>query len=138
GDVGEADRAVGAAHFERAAAIVDVALRAFERMRSDAQRLVEDLVAGAINRRSRHRRRARPPRPVAEGDLIRIALDEADIVDREGEPIGRDLTEWDLVPCPVRMAPRDHGHLAVAVHTHEGAFPTAVQAAALREIAARP
>ena len=83
-------------------------------------------------------RRARPPGPVAEGDLIRIALDEADIVDREAEAIGRDLTECDLVPLPVRMRPRNHGHLAVTVHAHEGAFPAAVQGAPLREIAARP
>ncbi len=70
--------------------------------------------------------------------MIRIALEQADIVDREAEAIARDLTECDLVPLPVRMRSRDHGHLAVAVHAHEGAFPAAVQAAPLREIAARP
>src|SRR6516162_9028791 len=138
GDVGEADRAIGAAHFEQAAAIVDVALRAFERMGGDTLRLDEDLVAGAVNCRSRHRYRARPPGAVAEGDLIRIALEEADIVDREAQAIGRDLTECDLVPLPVRMRPRNHGHLAVTMHAHEGAFPAAVQGAPLREIGARP
>src|SRR5262249_27395197 len=89
-------------------------------------------------KRSRHRRRARPPGPVAEGDLIRIALEQADVVNREAEAIGRDLTECDLVPLPVRMRPRNHGHLAITVHAHDGAFPAAVQAAPLREIAARP
>src|SRR5262245_28855925 len=35
------------------------------------------------------------------------------------------------------MTAGEHGHLAVAVHTHDGALPAAVQAAALGEIGAR-
>src|SRR5262249_5001508 len=48
------------------------------------------------------------------------------------------LAERDLVPLPVRMTAGKHGHLAVAVHPHDGALPAAVQAAALGKIGARP
>ena len=56
----------------------------------------------------------------------------------EAEPVGGDLAEGDVVALAVRMAAGEHRDLAVAVHAHHRAFPAAVQAAALGEVAARP
>src|SRR5262249_53912095 len=71
-------------------------------------------------------------------DLIGVAFDEADVLDWDSQAIGRDLAKRDLVPLSVRMTAGEHGHLAVAVHAHDGALPAAVQAAAPGEIGARP
>src|SRR5262249_43230371 len=133
-----ADGAIGAAHRERAMRIIDVALRAFQGMRGQLERLLPHPVAGAIDRRSRHRSRARAPGAVAEWDLIGIALDERDVFDRKAQPIGRDLRERDLVTLAVRMAAGEDRHFAVAVDAYGRALPAAVQAAAFCEIAARP
>src|SRR5215831_18410290 len=87
---------------------------------------------------ARDRGRARTPGAVAEREEVGVALDEADVLDRDSEAIGRDLAERDLVPLAVRMAAGEHGHLAVAVHAHDGALPAAMQAATLGKIGARP
>ena len=118
--------------------VVDVALRAFQHLRGKASRLGDDLVAGAIDRGSRDRGRARAPGAVAERDAIGVAFDEIDILDRQAQAIGGDLAERDLVPLPMGMAAGEDGHLAVAVDAHDGALPAAMQAATFGEIAARP
>src|SRR5262245_3022097 len=107
-------------------------------MRSDEPRLVQDLAGTVVDRGARDRGRARAPGAVAERDLVGIALKKANVLDRQPQAVGRDLAEGDLVPLPVRVTAREHGDLAVAVHAHDGAFPAAVQAAALGEVLARP
>src|SRR5262245_45192740 len=107
-------------------------------MGGDAPRLVQDLAGGVVDCRSRHRSRARTPGAVTERELIGIAFEQANIIDRQSQAVGRDLAEGDVVPLPVRVTAGEHGDLAVAVHAHEGAFPAAMQAAALGEVLARP
>src|SRR5262245_40154076 len=138
GDLGECHRPVAAAYLEDAAGVIEIVLLTFENMSSNAPRLVQDLAGGVVDCRSRDRSRACAPGAVTERDLIGIAFEQANIIDRQPQAVSRDLAEGDVVPLPVRVTARKHGDLAVAVHAHDGTFPAAMQAAALGEVAARP
>src|SRR5205814_4335633 len=97
----------------------------------------DDLVRGAIDRRPGYGHRSRAPSAVAERNPIGVAFDQLNVVDRQPETVRRDLAEGDFMALPVRMTAGKNRDLAIAMHPHHRAFPAAMQAATLGEVAAR-
>ncbi len=137
GDFGEAGAAIRAARGEVSLRVVHVGLGAIEDQCREALGFRQHLVGRAADRRAGDGGGARAPGSVAERDLVGVAFDDADVLDRQPEPVGRDLREGDVVALAVRVAASKHRRLAVAVHPDDRALPAAVQTAALGEVAAR-
>src|SRR3989454_10381763 len=82
---------------------------------------------------SRHLTMALPPThaerlpyvPYPERDLRGVAVDDLDLLHRDAELVGDELGERGLVPLPVRVRPRIHGHRARRVDAHLAGLPEA-------------
>jgi hypothetical protein len=67
-------------------------------MRGDCSRLDHDLLGREHHRRSAERRRTRAASPLADRDLVGIALDVLHLVGVHAEPVAQQLLEYRLVP----------------------------------------
>ena len=83
-------------------------------------------------RPARHRRGARATgADQAERRELRVAVDDADVLERDAELGRRDLRERRLVPLAVRRLGRDHREVAVGLEPRDRAL-------ARRKVQSRP
>ena len=111
----QADRPVGAGDAERAGLVFDIRFRRLQPVRRQGSALLDDDPARAENRRAGHVGRARAAVAASHGDLVRVALDEADAAARQVEAAGHDFREGGLVPLADMLRAGDEVHTAVAV-----------------------
>src|SRR5262249_5411841 len=81
------------------------------------------------DRGNTHRARARAVCAHAELHLLGVAVHDADVVERNAEPIGDDLRERGLVALTVRVAAGENLDRASRVDPHLGRLPQADAAA---------
>ena len=99
---------------------LDIRLRSLKEVRGDPLPLGDHLLHGVVDGRAAHRQGAGAVGAHPEGDLLRVAVHDLDLVDRDAELARDDLGERRLVPLAVavrsgvdRDAPgRVHAHLA--------------------------
>ena len=103
GDLGHRHRLVGrAAHLELAVGQLDVLGRGLQQRGADLLGLVLHLLGGAAHRLAAHGERTRAVRAPAERALVRVAVQDVDVLGVDPEAVGDDLREAGVVALAVR------------------------------------
>ncbi len=113
GDFLHGQAAIGARDREAAVREADVGLGRLEQVRGDAPALGDHLVGGEPERRAADHRGARAGAALAEGDRVGVAVDHAQVLGREAEPLVRDLPVHGLVSLALVLG-ADHERRAAA------------------------
>ena len=144
-----ADRLVGADHGELAVLELDVAGRGFQHVAGHLLGLLDHHLGGVLQRRAADGHAARAVGAAAEADLVGVALDHADGVEIDAEPLRHHLGIDGLVALAVIVGAGDDGDRAVLVEAdfhpvverrrdlHEIGDAAAAQLAACSWISAR-
>ena len=115
GQLHDADRAVGAGDDELAVLELDVAGRGFERVRGDLLALLDHLGGGFDDRLAGIHHRARAAGAAAGDQLVAVALEEADLLERHAELLAQHLGERRGVALAVVERAGADGDAAVGV-----------------------
>ena len=101
---------------------LDIGLGGFEQVGGDLAALGDDLVHRLDDRRAADGERARAVGAHAEGDLVGVAVDDLDALDRDAEPVGDELGEGRLVPLAVAVRSGEDRDAAGRMDPDLGAF----------------
>ena len=118
----ERDIAIGAGNREDAVREGDVGLGGFEHVRGDLPALVDQLVGGMGQRGAADRQRARPAGAAAEPDRGGVALQHADLFERQAELFGGELGVGGLMPLARGLRAHQQGQRAGRVEARFGEF----------------
>ncbi len=122
GDFLERLRLVGAGDAERAVAELDVLDRGLEEMRGNRLALFDDLLAGGADGGAADAGRARAEGAVAEGDLVGVALQDADLIEVQAEDLDQKLAEHRLVALAMIVRADHHRGAAARIEADLGIF----------------
>src|SRR5262245_38561814 len=94
---------------------LDVRRRCFEHESRDLPALLDDLGGRLDDRRSARHDRARAAGAAAGNELVAVALQQADAIERNAEPLAQDLAERCRVALAVIERAGDDGDAAVGL-----------------------
>ena len=120
GQIGEADRAVGAGDPDPAVADLEVAGAGFQRFGRDLLQLVAELAGGALHADAAGRDRGRAAGAEAGRDLVGVALQDMHALGRQAELLGDELRVGGLVALPARLRADQDGDVAVGIERDVG------------------
>src|SRR5262249_30604879 len=115
GEIGKADRAVGAGDAHGAVTDLEVADTGFQRLRGDLLQLVAKIMRCLLHADATARDRGRAAGAETRRDLVGVTLQDMHALRWQAELIGDELRIGSLMPLPARLRADQDGDVAIGI-----------------------